>query len=306
MIEKILPNRYRTHNCIENCIANLCDAANVDFRPMFLYSWNFGFDKSKDTIDEKLHYCSHFDIRVDRYFELSASFLNIKFCMFSKEYSKIVNQLIGNNVLLIKTDSYFVPWNLAYQKYHLPHFYLLIYNNEKKCFTAIDSFCNKDMVDLDDVDVNKIEEIFRIDLNYDRLLNKNTEMPREKFLFFLNHNRNKEIYNLIGELGRIFATVDSIEKLTTNLSDISNSVLIRRMSYITHSRINTKSLFEYLNLSKVDIESMNTISEKWESLKNLFIKILISKRLNLLQQVSDELMLLSNIENELCNKIIKT
>jgi hypothetical protein len=30
--------RYLTHNCVENCIANLCDYYEIDFRALFLFS----------------------------------------------------------------------------------------------------------------------------------------------------------------------------------------------------------------------------------------------------------------------------
>ncbi|NMA32102.1 MAG: hypothetical protein GX941_09915 [Candidatus Methanofastidiosa archaeon] len=307
MIERVRPKRYITHNCVENCIANLCDATSKDFRPLFLYSWDFGFDKYKDTIGEKIHYHSLFDIGIERYFEISEFYLNINFSAFSKLQSDIIDHIESNHILLIMSDSFTIPWNTAYNKYHLPHTYLLSFNKKEKCISVTDSFYCQENMKIHNFAVGSIEQCYSIDIKPEPLsIEKNIELLREKYLLFLNKNIENRIYDLINDLSSDLATINSIDKLTLYPSDISYATLIRRMIYITGSRYNTISFFKYIGFSEKYVEQMSLIHEKWESLKNLFIKILITKKIQLLELASNELKLLSGLENKLCNNIIKT
>ena len=50
---------------------------------------------------------------------------------------------------------------------------------------------------------------------------------------------------------------------------------------------------------------MNTIYTNWESVKNLFIKVIISQNLKLIPKIKQELHVIANLENDLCHTIIK-
>lgn len=56
MFNKISIKRYATHNCIESCIANLCDYYNNDFRPLFLRSWDFGYKPETEILENNIHF----------------------------------------------------------------------------------------------------------------------------------------------------------------------------------------------------------------------------------------------------------
>lgn len=301
MIEKILPKRYVTQNCIENCIANLCDALDVDFRPMFLFSWDFGFKKYESTLGEKIHYHTFFDIGVEQYFKISEDYLGIKFIDLPKTYNNIINSIKSNIVLLIRADSFNVSWSLGYLKYHLPHFYLLMCNEGKIC--VIDSFSCQEILHIEDIPVDDIEQCYYVE-TYQLTRLHSTELLKNGFLTFLKNNLDNGVFDLIKHFGKELTEIDSIDKLTIAQTDIPNAMLIRRLSYITNSRYNTKCFFEYIDYAKYYVDVMQSIYERWETVKNLFIKILISKKISLLEQVGFELIQIINLENNLCKNII--
>ncbi len=306
MINKLLTKRYNTHNCLENCIANYCDAAGVDFRPIFLYSWDFGYKNENLTIGEKIHYHLDFDLGVNRYFKIAKKYLNISFKEIRKSAETIMSFLLKGNVLLIKSDSFDTPWNLAYRKYHLPHFYILSFDKENKVINAIDSFCSQEPIDIIDLNLNSIKQIYLIDSNINNYQNLNKQLLKKEYIYILKRKREYKVYDLISLLAQELLSVESIQKLTLNPNDIANTILIRRISDIVHSRYNTKEFFNYLSFSPNHINTMSIICEKWESLKNLFIKVILSGKLKMLLRASEELSMISDMEKKLCDKIIET
>lgn len=307
MINKLLLKRYNTHNCIENCIANYCDATGIDFRPMFLYSWDFGYKKENLTIGEKIHYHLDFTLGVDYYFEIARKYFNISFRKIQKNSESIMGFLLKGNVLLIQSDSFDVPWNLAYKKYHLPHFYLILFNQEDKLINVIDSFCCQKPLNLFDLDINSIKQIYLLDCGIEKQRDIiNRQLLNDEYICIQRRNREYGIHNLIALFAQDLLSVESIEKLTLNSNDIANAMLIRRISNILSSRYNTKEIYKYLGFSLDYIEAMSIICEKWEVIKNLFIKVLVTGKLKILLVARKELSIISDAEIRLCNKIIET
>ena len=248
-----MPLRYSTYHCLENCIANFCDAIGIDHRPMFLYSWDFGFDNSMEAIGNKIHCYSSFDLVVEKYLDLAERFLGIKFDVFPNNFDYINNYLKNDNLLMIQIDSYYVPWNLAYQKYHHFHFYFVFYNNDLKCFSIVDSYCSNNIINVESIDVDIVERVYSLETPNDVLFNANIVSLRSLYREFLFNNMINGVYDYISDFGNELLKIESVEDLVRDLSDFSNDVLIRRMSYISKSRFNTKIIFEYLGFMETNI-----------------------------------------------------
>lgn len=111
----ISPKRYRTLNCIENCIANVCDKYAVDFSPLFLFSWDFGYDTSRTTIGERIHYHNDYNWGLDNYIKISEEYLNLIFTEKSINGNPFETYIRPNQIYMISIDSYDCNWNLAYR-----------------------------------------------------------------------------------------------------------------------------------------------------------------------------------------------
>ena len=127
----ILTKRYITHNCIENCIANLCDFHQIDFRPLFLFSWDFGFKMTKSILENRIYSRSNFDINIDDYYKISKLYFNIEFIPTSNDIKKIMCLLTDGNIILINSNAYNLAWNSAYKKEYIPHSFLVAYDSFK-------------------------------------------------------------------------------------------------------------------------------------------------------------------------------
>lgn len=309
MSNNIPVKRYITHNCVENCIANLCDFYKIDFRPLFLFSWDFSFKANESILENSIHYHSEFDISnehfFDAYYDISKSYFNMSFIPVGNDKVDMMSLLIQGNIILIKSDSYYLPWNLAYKKYHIPHSFVAKYDSIMKLTKVTDSFCSNNIIELENLQDIMMEKCLLVKILENRK-NRNTSiLLKSRYLAVLENNIKNGVYHAISNFSNQIERIDSIGQLTQNLDDLSHSLFIRRLSNITNARYNTKCFFEYLQWSNNFIEAMDYIYTKWESVKNMFLKIFLSQKLKLTLQVKQELFALSNLENDLCCKIIK-
>lgn len=309
MNKRIQVKRYKTHNCVENCLANLCDSYGIDFRPLFLFSWDFGFKITEPILENGIHYHSEFNISIDNffdtYYEISKKCFNMPFIHVSNKISDIMSLLFNGNIILIKTNAYHIPWSLAYQRYHVPHSFLITYNLIQKSINVVDSFSSNNIIDLKNLENLYIETSLLVHVLKDEKNNCSPNWLKNNYLWILRSNIKNGVYNAIANFSNGLNRIRSIEQLTENSDDLPNSILIRRLSSIANARYNTKCLFEYLQFETVYIDAMNGIYTKWESIKNMFIKILLSKNIKLISQIKQELIVLANLENNLCYTIVK-
>lgn len=305
MRNQIVLKRYKTQNCVENCISNLCDHNNIDFSPLFFYSWDFGFRVEPIMLEDRLHYNSRFDYGIDKYFEIAKAHLGILFMPICCKINTIMSLLTSGKTLLVEADGYYLPWNLAFEKYHIIHDFVIEYNITRKTISVCDSFCSDTIVDLDDIKDINITKGYLVQL-IDRKLNLDEYvLLRKNYLSFLKKNRINDVYNSIKLFGEALERIDSVETLTAYTDDLSNSLFVRKINHIVNARYNTQYLFGFFDFSKYHKEIMNDIYMKWEAVKGMFIKTLISKKTNLFSQLSHELFVLSDLECDLCDSIIR-
>ena len=298
----IVPNKYITYNCIENSIANVCDAYGIDHRPIFLFSWDFGYHKAEKTVGEKVHYQYSGEIGFEKYIYLSKQFLDISITLKPANVETIKEAAEVGIIQLISTDSFYCPWNLAFHKYHYPHYYLLTHSENNDKLIVIDSFSSNNIIWLDKEQLREVKEVYHIEQF--PLYSTNISKLKSEFLHFITISNQRGIFELINEFASDLIQINSIEELSPQIADVSNSYIIRRLSYIANSRFNASKFMKYIGLCENHIIEMKNIYEKWESLKNLFIKILLSKKITLLKQAYENILSISQEEKMLCNNIL--
>lgn len=305
-MNKIIPKRYNTLNCIENCFANICDAYGIDYRPLFLFSWDFGYDTTKTTIGERVHYRHNRGLGIDDYVEIAFKYLNIHCVKQPAEHVLNKSQTENSQIYLIGADSFNCKWNLAYHKYHYPHYFLMEKTDMRggENIVVIDSFSSLDIHHITRDRLNTINTLHRICISentIDTTLEQKNLM--HSYLEFISSNVQNRVYDKIKTFAYELLNVNDISELSPQITDIANAFIVRRLSYIVNSRYNSILLLEYLDLNEIS-PYMKSIHEQWETIKNLFIRILISKNTNKIVRASELIMNVAHDENSLATRLL--
>jgi hypothetical protein len=309
-MNKIFPKRYGTFNCIENCIANICDPAKINSNPLFLYSWDFGYNLSQTFIEDRLHYRYSCSMAITNYIPLSEAYLNIKIMPVPLNIQEIKSRCFKGEAYIFEIDSYNCPWNLAYQKFHHMHHFLITcdpVNSHEKNLVVIDSFSTSDIIVFNEEILEHVKSVHLVEIIPCIDSESATKQKlRNEFTRFIVSNKEKGVYDLINCFINDLRLVESVDQLTQQATDISSSTMIRRLSYISNAKYNTASLMNYLSIDDGIIARMNALHDEWESIKNYFIKILLSKRVKLLKQASETLLLIVKEENDLAETVMES
>lgn len=298
----ITPKRYNTLNCIENCIANVCDKFAVDFSPLFLFSWDFGYDALQKTIGERIHYHHDFDLGLYNYIRISGDYLNLNFTERLLNDGICEMHIRPNQIYMISTDSYDCNWNLAYHKYHYPHYYLL--EKSERGAVAVDSFSTLDIQPLNAETLKAIKNFYCI--SHTTANNKNQIIDIQNIYYeTINASLDRNIFGGIQNFASDLSTIKDITALSPQISDVSNAYIVRRLSYIANSRYNTSLLFRYLNFDLEFINAIENIFSLWESIKGLFIKILISRNVKNIDKVCQLIVRVADEEMWLASNLLR-
>ncbi len=306
---RILPKRYGTFNCIENCIANFCDSANININPLFLYSWDFGYNLSQTFIEDRIHYRYSCSMAITNYIPLSQEYLNIKIMPVPLNIQEIKSRCFSGEVYIFEIDSYDCPWNLAYQKFHHMHHFLITSDPRNSCeknLVIIDSFSTSDIIVFNEEILGYIKNVHLIEMvsctDSESIKKQNLRNELKKFIV---SNKEKGVYDLINCFINDLQLVESVDQLTQQTSDISSSTMLRRLNYISNAKYNTALLMKYLMIDEEIIARMSSLHDEWESIKNYLIKILLSKRVKLLKQARETLVLIVKEENDLAIAVME-
>lgn len=308
-MNRIFSKRYGTFNCIENCIANFCDSANISISPLFLYSWDFGYNLSQTFIEDRLHYRYSCSMAITNYIPLSEAYLNIKIMPVSLNIQEINSRCLRGEVYIFEIDSYDCPWNLAYQKIHHMHHVLITCDPRNSCekhLVIIDSLSTSDIIVFNEEILAYIKNVHLIEMvSCADSESVKKQKLRSELKKFIVSNKEKGVYDLINCFIDDLQMVESVDQLTQQTSDISSSTLLRRLNNITNAKYNTALLMKYLMIDEEIIARMSSLHDEWESIKNYFIKILLSKRVKLLKQASEKLLLIVKEENDLSRAVME-
>lgn len=296
----------KNYNCFEIMISNAAKFLERDHRMMFLGAWGFDF---KDSIS----------VNYENTRGLLEKFHGIKLKHIEinnlKTVKNIINEeLVQNKIVAIKCDSYNCKWNLAYKKYHIPHFYL-IFDFYKGIYSVIDLYSTEKIINISDL--GSFEKIYFFELKD------------------VDDNKNKsEVINLLGQNSFLNQKTEQSKKIITfsnelnnfNIQDIKKpdeiwaNIFYIQLKEIINGRKNYMLALKYiqekiLNIDIIDIlEINNDIVSKWEKIYRLFLKIsfggdsdIIIKRIqNLLNNVADKETMFANKINTTVKQSIHT
>lgn len=302
MEDNILVKQSKMWSCVEGCLINVCVHYKRDYHVLFLHSWDFGIREEK-VFEESFHFSSLFHSIIDEYFCLASEYLNIEIVPIENSYTMIGSRLNNNKIIYVNSDAFCLPWNLAYRKKHIFHSYLLMRKSFAGDLIVIDPFCSAEIINISNIEELHILSCYEIYEKENKCLNI-CDLQKE-YIEYLENIYKRKFYESIKIFGEKLLEIRAIEELTRDYNDLENNNFLRRIYQILNARYNTKLLFEYLLIKKEYVENMEVICARWERVKNVFIKTIITKKLDLLKKISDEVLTISNLEKQLCEELIK-
>jgi len=282
----------------------LCDYYRIDFRPLFVNSWDFGFNNNESILEKQIDFNSNFDWCLEC-FKISKTYFNMSFIPINNIEIDIMNSLRDGKIILLQADAYNLPWNLAFLKYHSHHYFIAKFDFDNNLISVTDSFCSEKKIELPSLDGLNILECRIVQLLGNGQDETTPILLRAGYHIIMESNIHNNIFNSIRHFGDELEKIDSIEKLTKCTDDLTHSIFLRKLKNISDERYNVKCFFEYIQLSNKYVDSMGVIYNKWKTIETMFVKILVSKKLNSITRIREEIYFVAKLENDLCNAIIE-
>ena len=147
MLENIKPFYSPTNICIENIYISMCEALKRNYLYMYAFSWNFGYKKFSSHTDTEIFATRLTPSRDGQGLNTEQMYALEKYCGITPiwhlncEYANFLNivkkELENDRPVVVGTDIFYCHWHKAANKYHTPH-YCLIIGIDQNGFIAID------------------------------------------------------------------------------------------------------------------------------------------------------------------------
>jgi hypothetical protein len=314
---EILPMHDQSRNCYEDSVVSVALWWKRRYEMMFSESWGFTFDPQKAE-STKILANGLFSNKCDctrllqYYHGVSVNYLDPK--RHQEALAIIQNELNLGNPVLIGIDTFFCPWDMGFQQFHITHLCLAVginYDDEKinfiDCFNikknislSYDDFfkhCSVcatfellpfNNVQLDDMGVveRTIKKLF-----YEHQIGNSFKMMRE----FGEHVRNANINYDFDDYPQIFNAPILIEVFSISKSRKQFAVTLKYLDeiYKTHK-------------FRSAIKELHHIAQQWETVISLLTKAYHkSSDHKLLNRAADKINEISLFEEQLANAILQ-
>lgn len=146
MFIDIKPVRDEAFNCYYSVIATLCGHYGIDYGLVFIGAW--GFDFVMQGYDKNAPIGPRISTSMYKYTYpgLLEKYVGIKLNRHDTADTEEALYLMRKEIpqgrpVIISSDLFWCPWNLAYQKYSFPHFYLAAgFDEENGSLICIDPY----------------------------------------------------------------------------------------------------------------------------------------------------------------------
>ncbi len=316
MFLDIKPVRNADYNCFDGIVASVAKYWNLDYIIMFLSVWGFRFEsgKGKNTtsMGERLDHGGKNNL-----IELLREYhgLNIE-CYYNSENSKILEriraELSEGKPTAIGTDAFLCPWNPAYKKYHIPHFYLVIGIDEKEReLMCIDPFCtsNIERVPFDGFS-STVESylVFMPENKKTREFDWRTSLS-ETVVFAME---NDEAFDAMRRFANEIQSLEDLSKESDGCADLYRTLLLLRIKQLSLDRYKFRELLAYLS-EKYGVkemadyaENMEHAAKMWDNVVMLMAKeILKSRKSTGIKRIADMVFEAADYEEKLALGILK-
>lgn len=314
----VKPIRRDYYSCIDGILATMANYFGKACSLMFIGYFGFEYSARKEdatSIGEKLSegiQCySRYSLH--RYHNLKATWHNID--NYKKLHSIIVNSLNDSIPMGVYLDSFFCPWNNAYQKFHINHYVLIIgINDVENKYICLDPYSSEERYQLS---YEFLEKGFREYISF--------EDDQRSYANFSLSNILQENFYSKEHLESIEQKYDNIMLFACDLTkhididreispwngDLQSTVLFRKINSIGKDR--AKFAYTLRSLSYVfessDIYYISLEVEKlcncWDNVNSLLFKYHFRRTESIPTAIYEKLNFIAEAERLLSLRLIK-
>lgn len=287
------------NHCLEDCLLTYLLQNGIPYCYMYADSWRFFSDvDSLEGFGGTEYNCTfpHEDA-VNKILHIQKIDLDTPSLMELETYLK-ENQFVG-----IHYDAYYCDWSIAFQKYHMQHYFIL----NRICDQGLkgsDPYLNRKKVDL------SYNKLLNNQGQFFLLLGGHVELDWREIIKYVS-DVNEEMFIAMRQFGYNMEKIDINEYGKKYCKDITSCTLYHNITYVVNSRFNLTKLFYYLagkvrntHLENVAEEFWN-IAKTWESIKGEIIKMMISDAFYRKRRtkIKERVWMLAEREEDLLNNI---
>lgn len=287
----IKPVRDETLNCIEGIIASVANHYSVDYRLMFLASWGFKFDILNTSnvcgVGERLGWRTRTSEQslIESLQKYHGYIMKNHDSLSNKQVKFLVQKELELGYPVVTyIDGFGCPWNMAYQKSHIPHYILIIgICEEAGNYICIDPFCTDKVEQINFESLGetikrcytcRFEYFIQKELNWKHILEENLSRLLET---------KEEGLNTFDRM-RLFAeeirNMD-IEYEKGKIDDYNFIQILMKIKFLENSRKNIVVALKCLNEIQNEIDFLDYeerifyISNLWNKLKSIILKAMM-------------------------------
>ena len=286
------------NHCLEDCLLTYLLQNGIPYCYMYADSWRFFSDTDSLERFGGIEYNCMFphEYAVNKILNIQKINLNTPSLTELEAYLK-ENRFVG-----IHYDAYYCDWSIAFQKYHMQHYFILnqICAHELK---GSDPYLKRKKVNL------PYHEMLNNQGQFFLLSGGHIELHWREVIKYV-FDVNEEMFIAMRQFGYNLERININEYGYTHL-DITACALYQNITYVVNSRFNLTKLFYYL-ARKVRNTYLESIADKfwniakiWENIKSQIIKMMVSdtfyrkRRIKIKEQV----WMLAEQEEKLLNNI---
>ena len=297
MIKNIEPYYSTTNSCVENLQTSICKMLNRDFRNMYAYSWNFGYDQAAELLADRIKTSRDRQRRncEEEYaLEMLCGIKTIWHIKSDRQrFEKIVKKEIdAGRPVAVGIDIYSCYWHKFYHKYHFLHFCLIIGIDEKGFICIDDTLENKDEINIlvakdsiIHISYRQYQENCNCFITF-QFKDKTEKIEEERIVYWaalktLLGYQEKSDFDYMRLLKKDIVESFDISKEVNDEHEPRAIPIIRSFACISWSRKNYVSFLSNLKTKMINptiIENINESSKLWMGISNYILMYMVKNK----------------------------
>lgn len=314
LILDIKPYHEKTYSCFEDVVATIAIWWNREYILKFIESWGFSYMLSPEKLECRIRpKVGNAYWALEEYHGISITELIPR--TFDEQIHVINEEIKSNNPVSIYINSFWCPWNPAFQKYCIPHFCIVIgINQEEKQLICLDPFLTDKIKYLPYECLKEGNGKFMIfRLTNKKEINRNwNSIAIHVAKYALGINNNFNIFYAMREFAKeIESTFDITTEIKSFESDLEQVPLFTILSHVVWARMNLSKTIKHLATScKVDkllsiSDGIEQAANQWSVVRGLFIKAHITGKQNIINKcISERIKSVADYEEELAYNLL--
>ncbi len=292
-------------SCFQEALKQVCEKYGKEFQIFFAGEWGFFISEEESkTIGDRINFYEKY--RMNEFIERHMGF-KVHFCKNVEVIPQLFKESMSDgNAVMVGMDAYGCPWNPAYKKVHMPHFFLLEnWDSQSKKMECRDTFYSSESYFLNYDDLKPYFNDARIFRNVRNI--KKLEMKALKEILVQNYKKAKErpkyYFQIFAECISNFTDIDEIFPSDV---EVENQLLFQKLRGFATVRYGLGDLImQYSPEDYNYVEEFKALGQLWEQLRMMLLKVCLRQKMPMekREQIVEIIQEISKKEELLYNKI---